>query len=160
MNTTPQNQQMNPDEARSALEQASAARVASPRDRSVYAIGTAFFGIVLGIFLAVTHVYDGARSSGVIAGFYVVAMLGIAAWQRQRARSVPRGAKRTGYLGLGLSVLLVLVVNMGLNWSEQTTDSSAWLLACAALLVALPMLVAAAVIQRTTTGVVGEAGRS
>ena len=50
MNTTPQDQQtgpgIRPDEARAALEQASRTSPVAPRDRTIYAVGTALFGDV------------------------------------------------------------------------------------------------------------------
>ena len=62
MNTTPQNQHtgpgMSPDEARAALEQASRTSAVAPRDRTVYAVGTALFGVVLGAFVPLTRALD------------------------------------------------------------------------------------------------------
>jgi len=62
VNTTPQNQHtgpgMSPDEARAALEQASRTSAVAPRDRTVYAVGTALFGVVLGAFVPLTRALD------------------------------------------------------------------------------------------------------
>jgi hypothetical protein len=91
MRPTPPNQQTGPatsrDEARAALEQASRTSAVAPRDRTVYAAGTALFGVALGAF-------------------------------------VP------------------------LNWREQTTTTAPWLLVLVGVVIALPMLVAGAVIAR------------
>jgi len=49
---------MSPGEARAALEQASRNSAVAPRDRTVYVVGTALFGVVLGAFVPLTRALD------------------------------------------------------------------------------------------------------
>jgi len=152
MNTTSQNQQtgpgMSPDEARAALEQASRTSAVAPRDRTVYAVGTALFGVVLGAFVPLTRALDLDNGPSYLTAIYVVLAIAIATWQTRAARSVPRGAKRVGYVGLALTVVISLVCIMIANWREQTTPTSAGLLVLMGVVIALPMLVAGWVIAR------------
>ncbi len=152
MNPTPQNQQTGPgmsrDEARAALEQASRTSAVAPRDRTVYAVGTALFGVVLGAFVPLTRALDLDNGPSYLTAIYVVLAIAIATWQTRAARSVPRGAKRIGYVGLALTVVVSLAIIMTLNWREQTTATSPGLLLLTGVLIALPMVVAGAVIAR------------
>jgi len=152
MNTTPQNQHtgpgMSPDEARAALEQASRTSAVAPRDRTVYAVGTALFGVVLGAFVPLTRALDLDNGPSYLTAIYVVLAIAVATWQTRTARSVPRGAKRVGYVGLALTVVISLVCIMIANWREQTTPTSAGLLVLMGVVIALPMLVAGWVIAR------------
>jgi hypothetical protein len=152
MNTTPQNQQtgpgMSPDEARAALEQASRTSAVAPRDRTIYAVGTALFGVVLGAFVPLTRALDLDHGPSRLTAVYLVLAIAIATWQTRAARSVPRGAKRIGYVGLVLTVVVSLAFTMTVNWREQTTPSSPALLVLMGVVIALPMLVAGWVIAR------------
>ena len=152
MNTTPQNQQtgpgMSPDEARAALEQASRTSAVAPRDRTVYAVGTALFGVVLGAFVPLTRALDLDNGPSYLTAVYAVLAIAIATWQTRAARSVPRGAKRVGYVGLALTVVVSLACIMIANWREQTSPTSPGLLVLMGVVIALPMLVAGWVIAR------------
>ena len=152
MNTTPQNQQtgpgMTPDEARAALEQASRTSAVAPRDRTIYAVGTALFGVVLGAFVPLTRALDLDNGPSYLTAIYIVLAIAIATWQTRAARSVPRGAKRVGYIGLGLTVVVSLAWTMAFNWREQTIATSPGLLVLMGVVIALPMLVAGWVIAR------------
>ncbi len=98
--------EMTPEAAAAAL--ASAARTprpASPRDRRVYAVGTALSGIFLGGYLAFIQAID--RTNGWYEPsvlFYVVLISSVAIWQRRAARAIPLGAKRIGWIGLALTI--------------------------------------------------------
>src|SRR5690349_19866563 len=152
MNTTPQNQQtgpgMSPDEARAELEQASRTSAVTPRDRTIYAVGTALFGVLLGAFVALTRALHLDNGPSYLTALYLVLAIGIATWQTRAARSVPRGAKRISYLGLALTVVVSLGFMMAVNWREQTTPTAPGLLVLMGVAIALPMLVAGAVIAR------------
>ena len=152
MNTTPQNQQTgpgaSPDEARAALEQASRTSAVAPRDRTIYAVGTALFGVVLGAFVPLTRALDLGHGPSYLTAIYLVLAITIAAWQTRAARSVPRGAKKVGYVALTLTVVVSLAFTMTVNWREQTTPSPPSLLVLMGVVIALPMLVAGLVIAR------------
>lgn len=152
MNTTPQNQQtgpgMSPDEGRAALDQASRTSAVAPRDRTIYAVGTALFGVVLGAFVTLTRALDLDHGPSYLTAIYLVLAIAVATWQTRTARSVPRGAKKIGYVALALTVLVSLAFTMTLNWREQTTPSSPGLLVLMGVVIALPMLVACWAIVR------------
>jgi len=120
MNTTPQNQQtgpgMSPDEARAALEQASRTSAVSPGDRTVYAVGTALFGVVLGAFVPLARALDLDNGPSYLTAVYAVLAIAIATWQTGAARSVPRGAKRVGYVGLALTVVVIALPMLVAGW--------------------------------------------
>jgi prolipoprotein diacylglyceryltransferase len=56
------------------------------------------------------------------------------------------GAKKVGYVGLALTVVVSLACTMTPNWREQTTPTSPGLLVLMGVVIALPMLVAGRVI--------------
>jgi len=111
-------------------------------------VGTALFGVVLGAFVPLTRALDMDNGPSYLTAIYVVLAIAIATWQTRAARSVPRGAKRVGYVGLALTVVISLVCIMIANWREQTTPTSAGLLVLMGVVIALPMLVAGWVIAR------------
>lgn len=143
--------------ARAALEQAQDADLTTIHDRQVHALATAGFGIVMGVFVVAYRLADGhSNLGGALAGFYVLAILAIAAWQKHKARTVPRNSRRTANVGMVASVILMLTsiiwlnIRQGDNRTAGLPDQvdSWWAYALAAVVTALPMLIAGRVIFR------------
>ena len=78
-----------------------------------------------------------------------VALLFVAIyWQRRAISASPRGSGRTYSWGMAGSAVMVLVVVTGLHVIRTTIGLTAWWYALGVVLVALPGLVAAAIIVR------------
>ena len=69
-------------------------------------------------------------------------------WQRRAISASPRGSGRTYSWGMAGSAVMVLVVVTGLHVIRTTIGLTAWWYALGVVLVALPGLVAAAIIVR------------
>lgn len=138
-----------PAEAQAALHAARATRPGTGHDRRVYALGTALFGLLLGLYLAVVSAWDphGARGYVMIA-CYAGLQCGIALWQKRAARTVPRGAKRLGYRGLVLSGVAALVGIMVSNAVADGGPISIPVSATVGVLAALPLVLAGWLIDR------------
>lgn len=142
---------LTPEAAAAALASASSTPApTSPHDRRVYAVGTALSGILLGGYLGFMRGIDSRNPwfDGAVV-LYIVLVAAIALWQRRAARSVPRGAKRIGWIGLG-ATLAVVMVGVGLLNVAYGRTGAPWPMAAAlALASAAPLLVAAYVIGRS-----------
>lgn len=146
---TGQHSDMSVAQAKQALGAAASVSIDRSEGRSVYALGTAGFGVLFGAYFALSR-GDWLGSSVAITAGYVVIACAIAGWQTHAARAVPKGARNVGRWGLGLT-LVAMMVALGLV-SSLFRDGPAptWLLPAAGLLVATPLLLAAAVIHRTS----------
>ncbi len=141
---------MTPDQAQAQLDRAEAARVGTDGDRRVHGLATAAFGLVVGAYVALTRVVDGTWAEYAVLGGYVVLLFGLVWWQKRAARTIPRHARRTGYLGLAGSIVLMLATVVWLNVrqagyrAEELPDQpeQPLVLLAVALVVALPLLVA------------------
>ena len=154
MNTTPDQHTA---QARAALAEADRTELSTDRDRRVHAFATAGFGVGMGLFVGAHRVVDGHPwgETGLLVLY--VATLGVMAFlQKRAARTVPRNARRTGHIGLGASVAAMWAAIIWLNIRQGDVRraglpdqvDSWWVYACAALVTALPMLVAGRVIDR------------
>ena len=136
-----------PEQARSALAEAEANAVRDRRDVQVHALAVAGFGTLIGLFVAARELFSGPWT-GLLTAAYLAGLVGLATWQTRAPRSAPRHSKRTGYLGLA-GTLVMVVVSVGLlNWRGHDRQPELWLVLLSALLVATPMLLAAARIYR------------
>lgn len=144
-------------QARAALEQASNAELTTDRDRRVHGLATAGFGLVMGLYVAAYRLADGHGSvEGALMGLYVVTLLGLAAWQKRAAGTVPRNARSIGYLGLAASAALMIVSVIWLNVRQGDARTAGlpdqvdawWVYVVAAVVTALPTLVAGHLIRR------------
>lgn len=137
------------EQAKQALDAANAASIDRSEGRSVYALGTAGFGVLVGAYFALSK-GEWLGSSAVASAGYIVIACALAGWQTRAARAVPKGARVIGRWGLGLT-LVAMIVALGLvNSRFRDSPAPSWLLPAAGLLVATPLLVAALVIQRRT----------
>lgn len=143
--------------ARAALDHAAGAHLGTDRDRRVHALATAGFGIAMGVFVAASRVTEGTGpGAGVLAALYVGALVALAGWQKRAAGTVPRNSRATGYVGLGATLATMCAAIIWLNVRQGDTRraglpdqvDSWWTYLCAALLTALPMLVAGLLIDR------------
>ncbi|GAA2739518.1 hypothetical protein GCM10009867_35910 [Pedococcus aerophilus] len=144
-----------PQQAREQLAHAEAATTHRDGDRRVHAVATAGFGLLIGGYLAISRVTEDTSWETVVIAFYVLLLLALTRWQTHGARTWPRHAKRTNWLGLTATMVLFFAAIIGFNIREagQELDGLAatenpGLLVLAGLGVAAPMLVAAAVINR------------
>lgn len=144
-----------PQQAREQLAHAEAATSRRSDDRRVHALATAGFGLLVGGYLAVSRISEDTSWETVVIAFYVLLLLALTRWQTRGARTWPRFARRTSWLGLGGTVTLFLVAVIGFNIREagQQLDGVAQtenlgLLLLAGIVVAAPMLVAALAINR------------
>ncbi|WP_121031683.1 hypothetical protein [Terracoccus luteus] len=133
--------------ARAALEAAGSAAIDRPGDRRVHAVATAAFGLLVGAYFAVTRVEPALVPGWVSTAGYAVLALALAAWQTRAARTVPHGVRRVSRWGL-VGTLAVMVVTLGVVNSLYRDGIPGLVLVVAGALVAAPMVVAAAVVQR------------
>lgn len=134
-----------------AQEQLSAGRnrlLASSRDRRVHAVGTGVFGLAMGLFMTARHMTSGTAAV-VLTICFGGLLIGEVIWVERTARTVPRRAGLWSRLGAGVSLLLALgAVLPWLNLRAQSEPNSWPLVLVAAAVVAVPSLLAAAVISR------------
>ena len=111
----------------------------------------------MGVFVGAYRLADGHSTlGGALAGFYVLAVFGLAAWQKHAARTVPRNSRITGYVGMAGSVVLMLASIIWLNVRQGGNRTAGlpdqvdawWVYAVAAVLTALPLLAAGHIIHR------------
>lgn len=140
---------LTPDEARRRLDLDAATPLATTADRRLHAGSTALFGVGLGVLAVLSNVLDGLVASAV-SGIVAAALLGLLVWADGRARTVPRRARLISRAGVGASLLVGLAAVLPwLNLRAQDQPIT-WAAALAAIvLIALPSLVAAAMIART-----------
>ncbi len=143
--------------ARAALEEARRPGLSTGRDRRIHALATAGFGVGMGVFVGAHRVVEGhAWGEAALLALYIAALFALALWQKRASRTVPRNARRTGYVGLGASLAAMWAAIIWLNIRQGDARraglpdqvDSWWIYACAGLLTALPMLVAGHVIHR------------
>ena len=147
-----------PTRARAALEQAATTRVGTDRDRRIHALATAGFGLAVGAYVSLNppadrHTWFG----GVLFALYVATLFALAAWQRHAARTVPRHSRMVGYAGLAAMGVLALGSIMWLNVRQGDNRTAGlpdqleawWVYVLVRVVIALPMLVAGHVIQRS-----------
>ncbi|MEH6621956.1 MAG: hypothetical protein V7738_04120 [Dietzia maris] len=79
---------------------------------------------------------------------YVLLLFVAIFWQRRAIKAGPRGSGRTYTWGVAGSGVMILVVVTGLNVIRTTIGLTAWWYLLGVLFVALPGLVAAAIIDR------------
>ena len=144
-----------PQQARAQLAEAEAATDRRAGDRHVHALATAGFGLLVGGYLAVSRLAEGTAWQAPAVAFYVLLLLALAAWQTRGASTWPRHARLTSWVGLGVTMLLLLAAMMAFNVREAQQEAdglvpteSVALLVLAGLVVAAPMLVAAVLIDR------------
>ena len=116
--------------------------VDSRRDRRVYAGFTAAVSVAMGLGTVLMML------SPWMVIPYVVVILGLVWWQMGARQASPRGANRAylwGILGAGVMILPVV---FGLNVVRTELGLTAWWYLLGVLFVALPGLVAAAIIDR------------
>ncbi len=144
---------MNPQQANDRLRDAQRVRLASGRDRTVHAVATAGFGVLVGAFVVMDRIVEaGSPANGVIVGGYVVLLLALAAWQARTARTTPRHSRRIGHFGLAGTVVLMLAGIMTLNWRQSAAPAGTaehwWVLLLVGVAIAFPMLLAGHLIHR------------
>lgn len=136
--------EITPDQASDTLRET--ATLDNARDRRVHGIGTAATGVVFAAYLVLHRWADASTWDDVITACYVLILLGVAAWQTRAARTVPRNARRIGYVGLGLSIVAFVPVLGWLNWLDHTGDPHTFAVVAIASLVAVPAVAAGVVI--------------
>ena len=135
-----------PEQAREQLAASRPGALGTARDRQVHALGTAVLGLAVGLFMASRNLVSDTGLAAVAVVFIVAWMAGLA-WVERAARTVPRGARRWSRAGIGGSFVLALVAVLPwLNLQAQSEPNSWPMVLLAALIVAVPSLLAAAVI--------------
>ncbi len=133
--------------ARAALDAAGSVVVDRPADRRVHAVATATFGLLVGAYFAVTRVEPALMPGWVSTAGYAVLALALAGWQTRAARTVPHGARRVSRWGLA-GTIAVMVVTLGVVNSLYRDGIPGLVLVVAGMVVATPMIAAAAVVTR------------
>lgn len=140
--------QITPERAREQLAEARTRSLRSGRDHTLHAAATAAFGLSSGLLAASQNVVSGASEVALTCAF-VAACLAVGLAVERVARTVPRRARLRSRLGIGASLLLALVVVLPwLNLQAQTEPNTWPMVLVAAVVIAVPSLVAAAVIAR------------
>lgn len=136
------------EQAQQQLAASQSRALRSARDRTLHAIGTAVFGLALGFFTVIWHTVSGTGGV-VLAGAFAAVLLIEVFWVERAARTVPRRAGLWSRLGIGASLLVaMLLVLPWLNFRAQTASITWLVVITAALVVALPSMVAATIIAR------------
>jgi hypothetical protein len=142
-------------QARAALDQAQNATLTTDRDRRVHGLATAGFGLLMGAYVAAYRLVDGSGwGEGILLGLYVVTLFSLAAWQRRAANTVPRNARRIGYVGVIGSAVLVLASIIWLNIRQAENRIAGigdqpdhwWVYAIVGVVTSLPSLAAGHII--------------
>lgn len=143
---------MNTDNPTSPVSRTEAARllaevegrppVSSRQDSRVFAWFAATIGVLMGVGTIAIMFSNWAMVPYVLLLFVAIF------WQRRAIGASPRGSGRTYIWGIAGSGVMVLVVVTGLNIVRTTIGLTAWWYLLGVVLVALPGLVAAAVIAR------------
>lgn len=140
--------QVTPEQAREQLTVTQARSLPSARDRKVHAIGTAVFGVSIAFYMATLNVVSGSGRL-LLTGAFIAIGLGEAIWIERTARTVPRRARLWSRLGIGASLVLGLAAVLPwLNLRAQTEPNTWPMVLVAGLVVAVPSLVASALIAR------------
>lgn len=116
--------------------------VSSRQDSRVFAWFAATIGVLMGVGTIAIMFSNWAMVPYVLLLFVAIF------WQRRAIGASPRGSGRTYIWGIAGSSVMVLVVVTGLNIVRTTIGLTAWWYLLGVVLVALPGLVAAAVIAR------------
>lgn len=116
--------------------------VSSRQDARVFAWFAATIGVLMGVGTIAIMFSNWAMVPYVLLLFVAIF------WQRRAIGASPRGSGRTYIWGIAGSSVMVLVVVTGLNIVRTTIGLTAWWYLLGVVLVALPGLVAAAVIAR------------
>lgn len=146
MNTDHPN--LTPEHARDRLATAEARPLGRSGDAKVHASATAVFGISAAVFMASQNLFTGA-SDFIVSLVFVVIWFGTVAWVERAARTVPRRARLWSRLGIGASMVLALGAGLPwLNYQAQSEPNTWPMVLAVSAVVALPSLVAAAIIAR------------
>ena len=138
--------QLSPQQAREQLAAAQSRSLSSRRDHRIHAIGTAVFGLAVGLLAASRNIIDGSNWIWVMLAYFVVAV-GSGIWVERAARTVPRRTRLWSRLGLAASLVLALAVVLPwLNLSAQSAPNTWPMVIAGALGASIPSLVAAAMI--------------
>ena len=137
-----------PEQARTQLAVSRTSALAPHRDRTVHALATVVFGLVVGLYLSARNVVDGAGSV-VASVLFFGCWLTAALWVERSTSTVPRRARLWSRLGLAGSVLVALLAVLPwLNLQAQDEPNTWPMVMAGALVVALPSVLAAAAIGR------------
>ncbi|MGL5865638.1 MAG: hypothetical protein ACRCYX_07160 [Dermatophilaceae bacterium] len=146
-----------PREARARLEHAATA-TSRPwtADRRVHGLAMAGFGGILGAYVALSRATNATGWETPVQVVFILTLGGLAAWQTRAGRVVPRGVRHIMWAGLAGTSVLALGTRIAhsTHWARSPTDPTSepwWVLAAAAVIVALPALVAGLVIIRRGT---------
>lgn len=140
--------QITPEQASANLAAGEALQLARPRDRKIHAMGTAVFGITLGVLMATRNLISGTTAVLLTVALAAVLVAQVV-WVERAARTVPRRAALWSRIGIGGSLLVGLaLVSPWLNQAAQTEPNTVPMVAIGALAVAAPALVAAVFIGR------------
>lgn len=146
----PEISQLTQHEAREQLRTSRAWRLPTRRDRRVHAVATAVFGMALGVFSAAQNLVVTWSGEALLTAAFVFVVVGAAAWVERVARTAPRRTRLCSRLGLGLSFgLSLLLVRPWLNLQAQAEPNTLPMVLGASSVIAVPCLVAAAVIARS-----------
>ena len=116
--------------------------LSSPRDVRVFAGYAAVIAVLMGAGTIAIMFTNWALVP------YVALLFAAIYWQRRAISASPRGSGRTYSWGIAGSGVMILVVVTALNMIRATIGLTAWWYLLGAALVALPGLVAAAIIVR------------
>jgi hypothetical protein len=126
-------QSLNARDASQRLEQARSIQLATPRDRRIYGFGTCGFGLLLGGSTFFASLEDAIPLGSMLpVAVYLPLACGLALWQTRAASTVPRHAKRVGYIGLAISVVSAMAARITFNVVEGSFAIEAGVIALAA----------------------------
>jgi hypothetical protein len=136
------------DSARRAIDEASTRSLDSSHDRWVHGLACAGFGVLIGVNVGILRLARGTEYYTWISLGGLALLVALAFWQSRATRTWPRRARRTGWYGLGGSVLLAAIGHGCLNTVYRADPGPVPVLVLASAVVALPLLVAGHLIAR------------
>lgn len=140
---------LTPRQAREQLHSTRTRSLGVPGDRMVQAIGAATVGLTLGLHMATRNVVSESHYA-VLSGIFICVMVAEVLWVKTVSRTVPRRARRWFWTGVATSFVVALAfVTPWLNLQAQEGPNTWPMVALGAAVVAIPSLLAAAVIARS-----------
>ena len=140
---------LTPQQAREQLDSTRTRSLGVPGDRTVHAIGAAAVGLTMGLHMATRNLVSESHYA-LLSGIFVCVMVAEVLWVEKASRTVPRRARRCFWTGLVTSFVVALaLVTPWLNLQAQEGPNTWPMVALGAAVVAVPSLLAAAVIARS-----------
>lgn len=137
-----------PDEARRELERARP--IDHQRERRVYGWTSVAIGLAVTAYFALFYFVENTRWEGRLLWGYLALLAVVVIWQQRATRAVPRHARRIDLIGLGGTLIAMIVGHGLLTWVLESAELSLALVLPVAVVIGLPLIIAGLVIVNRT----------